>query len=148
MSQVHAMIEIDAPVDRVWDTVMDPDRFGDWVTIHRSVQSVSSRPLTTGSTMQQTLRMHGVSFHVNWTLTDVSPPHRADWEGRGPAGSRAYIHYQLSGRDGQPTRFDYTNEFSAPGGRLGSMASRVFVGGASEREAHNSLQRLKALLER
>ncbi len=143
------MIEIDAPLERVWDTVMDPDHLGDWVTIHRSVQSVSSRPLTSGSTMQQTLRMHGVSFHVNWRLTNVKPPLRADWEGRGPAGSRAYICYRLSGgEDGQRTQFDYTNEFTAPGGRLGSVASRVFVGGASEREAHNSLARLKALLER
>ncbi len=148
MSQVHASIEIDAPPQRVWDTVMDPDKLGDWVTIHRSVQSVSDNPLTMGSTMQQTLRMHGVSFHVNWRLENVKAPQRADWEGRGPAGSRAAITYRLSGQDGGPTRFDYTNEFTAPGGRLGNVASRVFVGGASEREAHNSLQRLKALLER
>ena len=44
--------------------------------------------------------------------------------------------------------FEYTNEFTAPGGRLGNVASRVLVGAASEREARNSLARLKALLER
>jgi uncharacterized protein YndB with AHSA1/START domain len=147
MSQVRAKIEIDAPIERVWETVMDPDRLGDWVTIHRSVQSVSHRPLTTGTTMQQTLRMHGVSFHVNWTLADVTPPRRADWEGRGPAGSRAVIAYRLTGGNDAPTVFEYTNEFTAPGGRLGNVASRVIVGAASEREAHNSLARLKALVE-
>ena len=47
-----------------------------------------------------------------------------------------------------PPRFEYTNEFTVPGGRLGSVASRVIVGAASEREASNSLSRLKALLER
>lgn len=149
MSRVRASIEIDAPIERVWDTVMDPDRLGDWVTIHRSLQNVSGRPLTSGSTIGQTLRIHGVSFHVDWTLSDVHAPHQADWNGRGPAGSRALTYYRLSGgSDGQPTVFDYTNEFTAPGGRLGNMASRVLVGGASEREAHNSLARLKALLER
>src|SRR5579875_1949500 len=127
---------------------MNPDRLGDWVTIHRSVQSVSDRPLSTGSTMQQTLRMHGVSFHVNWTLEDVTPPKHAEWEGRGPAGSRAFISYRLSGADGDSTTFEYVNEFTAPGGRLGNVASRVVVGAASEREANNSLARLKALLER
>jgi hypothetical protein len=35
-----------------------------------------------------------------------------------------------------------------PGGPLGSVASKVFVGDASEREAGGSLSRLKALLER
>ena len=88
MSQVHVTTEINAPLEEVWDTIMDPDRLGQWVTIHRSVERVSDRPLTTGSTMRQALRMHGVSFHVDWTLVEVRPPQRADWEGRGPAGSR------------------------------------------------------------
>jgi uncharacterized membrane protein len=71
------------------------------------------------------------------------------WEGRGPAHSKALIRYELSshGDDG-PTEFDYTNEFSPPGGALGRVASRVIVGAASEREATNSLNRLKTLLER
>lgn len=148
MSKVNASIEIEAPIERVWETIMDPDRFGDWVTIHRTVDQVSSRPLRTGSTMRQKLHMHGVSFHVHWTLENVKAPERADWEGHGPAGSRAVIVYRLSGGDGALTRFDYTNEFTAPGGRLGNVASRVFVGAASEREAYGSLARLKTLLER
>jgi hypothetical protein len=92
--------------------------------------------------------MRGVSFHVHWTLTDVSSPHHAEWEGQGPAHSVARIRYELSGDGDGPTRFAYTNEFMPPGGRLGSVASRVIVGAASEREANNSLARLKALLER
>ncbi|HLJ03367.1 MAG TPA: SRPBCC family protein [Solirubrobacteraceae bacterium] len=147
MSQVHVTTEINAPIEKVWDTVMDPDRLGEWVTIHRSVARVSDRPLSSGSTMRQTLRMHGVSFHVDWTLVNVQAPNRAEWQGHGPAGSRARISYRLSGDGGGPTRFDYTNEFSAPGGRLGNVASRVIVGAASEREAHHTLARLKALLE-
>jgi uncharacterized protein YndB with AHSA1/START domain len=148
MSQVHVTTEIAAPIEKVWDTIMDPYRLGDWVTIHRAVQDVSHRPLVTGSTMRQTLRMHGVSFNVDWTLVHVIAPTRADWDGHGPAGSRARITYRLSARDGGPTRFEYTNEFTAPGGRLGNVASRVIVGAASEREAHNTLARLKALLEK
>lgn len=148
MSTVHAQIEIDAPLERVWETVMDPGRFKDWVTIHRSVRNVSDQPLRQGSTMDQTLHMRGVSFHVHWTLTDVSSPQRAEWEGQGPAHSLARIRYELSGDGDGPTRFDYMNEFHTPGGRLGDMASRFIVGAASEREAQNSLARLKALIER
>jgi uncharacterized membrane protein len=148
MSSVHVTIQIDAPVERVWDTIMNPDRLGDWVTIHRSVKDVSDNPLTNGSTMEQVLHMRGVSFHVKWKLVDVHPPTTAEWEGVGPAHSRARIRYKLSGEDGGPTKFEYTNEFSPPGGRLGNLASRVVVGAASEREAKNSLNRLKALVER
>jgi uncharacterized membrane protein len=147
MSTVHAKIEIQAPVERVWETVMDPDRLKDWVTIHRSVKDVSEQPLRKGATMDQVLHMRGVSFRVRWTLTDVNEPNMAQWEGRGPAHSKARIRYELSGDNGH-TRFQYTNEFTPPGGRLGSVASRVIVGAASEREATSSLSRLKALLER
>jgi uncharacterized protein YndB with AHSA1/START domain len=150
MSTVHVKIEIQAPPQKVWDTVMDPYKFEEWVTIHRSIRDVSDRPMRKGSTMDQVLHMRGVSFHVHWTLVDVNQPNRAAWEGRGPAHSRARIVYILSsdGDGNGPTCFEYVNEFTPPGGRLGNVASRVFVGGASEREARSSLHRLKALLER
>jgi uncharacterized protein YndB with AHSA1/START domain len=148
MSTVHARITIDAPVQRVWDTVMDPDHLRDWVTIHRSVRDISDKPLRRGSTMDQVLHIRGVSFHVHWTLTDVSAPTRAEWEGHGPAHSIARIRYELSGDGEGPTHFDYMNEFAPPGGRLGNAASRFIVGATSEREAHTSLARLKALVER
>jgi uncharacterized protein YndB with AHSA1/START domain len=148
MSTVHVKIRIDAPLQKVWETVMDPDRLGDWVTIHRSIKDASAKPLKKGATMEQVLHMRGVSFHVNWNLTDVQEPKLAVWEGRGPAHSRALIRYQLSGEENGPTDFEYTNEFQPPGGRLGTVASRVIVGAASEREADKSLKRLKDLVER
>jgi uncharacterized membrane protein len=147
VSTVHAQIEIDAPIQRVWDTVMDPNCLKDWVTIHRSVKDVSDSPLRRGSTMEQVLHLRGVSFHVHWTLTELRSPQHAEWEGHGPAHSLARITYELAGDRNGPTQFDYTNTFAPPGGKLGSVASRVIVDAASEREANNSLVRLKALLE-
>ncbi|HWD64326.1 MAG TPA: SRPBCC family protein [Solirubrobacteraceae bacterium] len=147
MSLVHVSIHIDAPPEVVFDTIMDPQRLGDWVTIHRSVSNVSAQADNRGARMDQVLCMRGVNFKVHWTLADVRRPQEAEWEGRGPALSKARIHYRLSGDSDGPTKFDYTNEFHAPGGPLGAMASRVFVGQASEREAQNSLKRLKSLIE-
>jgi uncharacterized protein YndB with AHSA1/START domain len=148
MSVVHVETRIEAPVDRVWETVMDPYRLEDWVTIHRAVEAVSSRPLRKGSTMEQVLQLRGVSFHVHWTLVEVNPPNHAEWSGEGPAHSRARICYELKADGDGITRFEYTNEFTPPGGRLGTVASKVIVGAASEREAEKSLARLKAVLER
>ena len=146
MSRVQVKTEIHAPIERVWEVVMDPNRLKEWVTIHRSVKNVPANPLQQGSTMDQVLNLRGVPFRVHWTLAEVSPPHHARWEGNGPAHSNARIRYQLSGDD-HATLFEYTNEFTAPGGRLGNVAGKVIVGGVSEREAQSSLSRLKALLE-
>jgi uncharacterized membrane protein len=148
VSSVHTKIAINAPAENVWETVLDPNRLKDWVTIHRSVSNVSPEPLRNGSTMDQVLHMRGVSFHVHWTVVDIRPPHYVEWEGRGPAHSKARIRYELRSDGDDVTEFEYTNDFSTPGGRLGSMASRFVVGAAAEREARASLERLKNLLER
>jgi hypothetical protein len=79
---------------------------------------------------------------------DVHAPNHAEWEGLGPAHSRARIRYELRPDGDEATDFEYINEFHPPGGRLGTVASRMIVGAASEREAERSLARLKALVER
>ena len=49
MSEVHVTTRIEAPVERVWETVMDPARLEDWVTIQRWVRDVSDQPMRKGS---------------------------------------------------------------------------------------------------
>lgn len=148
MSRVAAEITIAAPIERVWETIMDPARLGDWVTIHKSVENYSRPPLREGATMDQAMQVRGITFRVHWRLAAVDAPHEARWEGGGPAHSVALIRYELSSEGSEQTTFRYSNEFHPPGGRLGSVASRFIVGATSEREARNSLSRLKQLLER
>jgi uncharacterized protein YndB with AHSA1/START domain len=147
MSTVQAEIEINAPIERVWETIMDPERLADWVTIHKSVKNVSESPLRQGATMDQAMQVRGLTFRVHWQLVSVKAPHEAQWEGGGPAHSNALIRYELSSETEDRTKFRYTNEFHPPGGRLGNVAGRMIVGATSQREANNSLSRLKTLLE-
>jgi uncharacterized protein YndB with AHSA1/START domain len=147
MSTVQAEIKINAPIERVWEIVMDPSRLRDWVTIHKSVSDVSETPLRQGATMDQAMQVRGLTFRVHWLLVSVKSPHEAQWEGAGPAHSKALIRYELSSDGEAGTIFRYTNEFQPPGGRLGSVAGRMIVGATSQREANNSLSKLKALLE-
>ncbi len=147
MSEVTTSITIDAPPEDVWAVVMDARRLGDWVTIHRRLdRAPRDGPPHEGDEMQQTLCLRGVSFHVNWELADCDAPTHATWKGRGPARSRAETEYRLTAQDGR-TDFAYRNEFKAPLGPLGAVASRAIVGGLPEREANASLRRLKALVE-
>ena len=149
MTVVNASIEIDAPPERVYDMMLDPDCLSEWVTIHRRVNRADDGAPHEGYEMEQTLCLRGANFKVRWTLTEADRPGSATWEGRGPAHSYARTAYKLTPVDGGGrTRFDYENEFKAPGGLLGAAASRVLVGGVPQREANRSLQRLKALLEK
>jgi carbon monoxide dehydrogenase subunit G len=141
MAAVETSITIDAPPAEVWAVVMDPERLEDWVTIHRKLESHSA------GRMEQLLCLRGVNFHVKWELDESDRPRHAKWKGKGPARSRAETEYRLTPR-GEGTRFDYRNEFKAPLGPLGAMASKALVGGVPEREAQASLKRLKALCEK
>ncbi len=146
-NEVRTTTTIDAPPQAVWAVVMDPQRFGDWVTIHRGVKRISDTPLREGSTLEQRLCLRGVSFTVRWTVVEMDAPRLVVMEGKGPARSKAITRDELTEKDGG-TSFAYINEFKTPMGPLGAAASRVLVGGVSEREAKASLKRLKELLER
>jgi carbon monoxide dehydrogenase subunit G len=147
MTLVKATIDIQAPPDRVYDLMLDPERLHEWVTIHRKVNHVDGGEPRKGYEMDQTLCLRHANFKVHWTLTQADRPNHATWEGKGPAGSYARTAYTLT-PNAAGTHFEYENEFKAPGGILGAAASRVVVGGVPEREAQRSLQQLKALLER
>ena len=147
MSEVRTSIDIGAPPEKVWEFVMDPNNFDEWVTIHRRINHADPGPPRKGMEVEQTLCLRHKNFKVKWTLTEVKPGRLARWEGTGPMGSHASTCYRLAPVDGGGTRFDYVNEFRAPGGVLGAAASRVVVGDVPEKEANASLARLKRVLE-
>lgn len=127
---------------------MDPERLSEWVTIHRKLRRADEGPARIGFQMDQRIHLRGVSLDVHWRLADCEPFERALWLGTGPARSRARIEYMLHPEQGgRVTRFDYSNEFHAPLGPVGALASRAIVGGIPEREAKLTLERLRKLLE-
>ncbi|MEO7197193.1 MAG: SRPBCC family protein [Solirubrobacterales bacterium] len=143
---VSQSIEIDAPIERVWDLVMDPDRLGEWVTIHEEVSDLPAGDLRKGSRFTQRLKLKGVPLKVWWEIMECDQPNEALWIGEAAAGAKARIAYELSERDGI-TVFDYENEFELPAGRLGKLAGRAFNALSGDREAEQSLARLKKVVE-
>jgi uncharacterized protein YndB with AHSA1/START domain len=144
MSTVTVSTHISANPQQVWETVMDPARLGEWVTIHRGLRHADPGPPRVGFEMDQQIHLRGVNLDVHWRLRECDPGRLAVWEGRGPARSRARTEYLLR-PDGSGTRFDYRNEFRPPLGPIGALASRALVGGIPEREAKHTLERLDAL---
>lgn len=145
--RVGTEIEIAAPPQAVYDTMMDPGRLGEWVTIHRGVANAPDPPLTEGDSFEQKMALAGKSFTVTWTVARADPPTAADWEGKGPAGSGARVSYRIE-EAGDGSRVRYENEFDFPAGFLGAVAGRLLVRSPAKKEAEKTLGQLKELLER
>lgn len=139
-------VRIDAPVERVWEKVMDARCLGEWVTTHDSVEGAVSGAAQEGASFTQRLKLAGKKFKVRWLILEADAPRLARWKGEGPGGSAASVVYRLS-EDGGGTRFDYENEYELPGGLLGKAAGAVFSTAPARREARRSLENLKRMLE-
>ena len=137
-------MQLNADPQAVRELVMDPDRLGDWVSIHQHLEDSPNGQLRKGSELTQCLKLAGQRFRVTWKVTE-NTPEKVVWEGKGPVRSRARVVYEFEARDGG-TCFNYMNEYNLPGGPVGRMAGpavRRVTGG----ELDKSLKNLKALFE-
>lgn len=145
--RVKRDIEIKATPAKVWKVLMDPQRLGDWVSIHQKLKNAPAGQLHEGDELTQCLRLAHKNFDVKWKVKQADEPHKAVWEGRGPVRSKASVAYELEDDGSGGTRFHYENEFKSPGGPFGSfIADRAFQK-TSEREADKTLDSLKGILE-
>lgn len=145
MAKITTSIDIDAPVQDVWNVATDLERMGEWVSIHRDFPESPPSDLAEGSSFTQTLSVAGTPFSVDWTATEVDGPEKLSWDGVGPAGTTAHTTYALAAENGG-TRFTYENEFNLPAGKVGEAAASV-VSGQADKEADDSLKKLKELVE-
>ena len=53
--------------------VMDPERLGDWVTIHRRLLHADDGPPRVGYEMDQQIHLRGVSLEVHWGWSSAVP---------------------------------------------------------------------------
>jgi len=144
MPQVRESIEISAPAESVWEIVMDPARFDEWVTAHERVKN-APKNVEEGDSFEQVLCLGGRPIDVEWTLVESDPPNCAEWDADGPRDSGAKVRYLIEA-DGGASSFVYENDFDLPGGLLGGVAGR-FAGAPAKRAVRKSLKRLKALAE-
>jgi carbon monoxide dehydrogenase subunit G len=146
VTKLEREIHIDAPPEAVYDTLMDPDCLGSWVTIQDELLQAPEGDLDKGDELVQRCKVAGQRFKLRWKVEQANRPHKTIWNGKGPLGSRARVTYDLAENDGG-TRFTYTNEYDLPGGVAGRIAGRAVVG-ASGKEADRTLARLKKLIEK
>jgi uncharacterized protein YndB with AHSA1/START domain len=140
MGTVSKSVELPASQEKVWETVTDPSRFGDWQTIHVGFVGDPPGELTEGAEFTQKVTIMGMPGEIKWTV-DAADGKRLQLSGAGPMGTKANATFTLEG-NGEATTFTYESGFE--GAALAPMAAPLEA--QSAKAADESLEKLRALV--
>lgn len=118
-------VEVDAPVERVWDVLQDVERWPEWASTVTSVRRLDDGPLAVGSrtTIEQP-RIPPTEYEV----TELEPGRSFTWVAEGP-GVRTTARHGLERLDAGRTRVTLSVQQA---GWLGRVMGR-FYGGLTDR---------------
>ena len=121
--KISDSLEVEFPIQRVWDLLQDPRRF---MGAMPGVQSIEIRDETTFDlTVAQRVGPFRVQFQVTMNLVEVTPPTRLVATGQGKESSGTLLRIpsavlELEALGEERTRLSYEIEFSLMG-KLGTM---------------------------
>jgi uncharacterized membrane protein len=123
MSVIEASIDIDAPPERVWKVVADPQNLPRWDRHITNVHDVPRDGLRTGSEYSTEVRLWGVRAKARARVVELRDAEYAKVRLRGPID--AVIETWVEPRDGNRTRLRHRIEYRFPGGPIGELAGRA-----------------------
>jgi uncharacterized membrane protein len=140
---IRSRIEIDAPIDEVWERLADIERQPDWMTDLMSVRVSTPGPIGVGTRANGRVRILGISIDDPVEIVEFAPPHRFAISHLGSfSGSGLITLDTLDG--GRRTRIEWAETLVPPVlPNLGSLVQAPILG----RIFQADLERLKALVE-
>lgn len=146
MATVTASVEVSAAPQRVWEVLVDPSRYGEWLDLHHGFAGEAPAAFTRGTSFAQKVKVLGMPSDVRWTVESVEPPNAITLEGTGPMGIGLRADYGVEATDVEQDacRVTVAMDFSGP--------AVMMVAGQLEREVgdqlRSSLAKLAALSTR
>nr|WP_298164273.1 SRPBCC family protein [uncultured Pseudomonas sp.] len=103
-------IVIDAPIQKVYDYVSQPDRWHEWHPASLSAHTGTAESLKKGDTFSEKISIYGQETEMNYQVVIASPPGEFKTAFTSPLIDGT-IHYKLEKR-GNSTLFHRTLEYS------------------------------------
>lgn len=127
--KIEETFQVDAPVERVWQFITDPNEVGPCVPGCQGIEITS--PNTYKTKIKISVGPISASFSLDVEKTEEQPPHFAASISRGEEGGRAstvtaHSILRLSANDAGGTDVYYASEFSVVG-RLGKFGMGIMA---------------------
>ncbi len=146
MTRVERSIEINAPPEKVFDLLTDLNRLEEWATIAGDAEQLPPAPLAEGATWKHNVKVAGVQLEGDWRVVAIDRPRLVEYEATRSGGGSLKMRQSVSPTDGG-SRVELEVDYELPWGVLGQAVDKLVVERGNEREADQSLQNLKDILE-
>jgi len=145
MLTVREHVDIDAPIEAVFDYMDDPTH-QPAITPSLTTSHLLERLSNGGSRVRYVYSILGLSFSGEVRATDYVPNERIVWSMDGDLHGTLRWYFQKL--DPERSRFTYAATYALPGPSLLHPILKPLVRRYNEREVHALLRRLQSHLER
>lgn len=145
MTRIYNSIQINRPIERVFDFITTPANWPQWHPASVSVGGNAEHSLLPGEKITEEISVAGHRGQVAWLVRERSAPRRWVIDGNGKDGGRATITYTLSPHpDG--TNFERELVYTMPNALL-AVLDWLIIRSRMKADSAEALRRLKRLLE-
>jgi carbon monoxide dehydrogenase subunit G len=139
MGAVNASVTVPASQEAVWDVIVKPATYENWLTIHTKWKSEIPETFTKGAQAAEVVTMLGMANTITWTVDALEAPAQLRISGTGMAGVKTAFTLAVSpdGDGGSTVRIDAEFEGQMIAGALGK---------AVEKDAKENLEKSLAKL--
>jgi len=96
----ESIIDINAPVDKVWTLIDKLEQWSQWMPSIKKIEKVSKGPLTAGSQLSVTARVSGLTVTLLMTITEFVPERNVVMKGKA-LGTKLIRFYTLEPVNGK-----------------------------------------------
>ena len=146
MTRLEQELFIDAPPERVFALLAQPERTPEWSPSVVSVRRTDSGPIGVGSTTESVVKVLGTSQRAKGRCTVFDPPRRLAIQSLTNLGAKSLSDTELIA-EGTGTRLRARLDYTVPGGGLGKLLNKLVAEDQIRGEFEQGLRRFKAIAE-
>jgi len=144
MPKSKSSIMINSSIEKVFDTVADPGKMSEYAS-SSVLTNAKGKPDEIGSYAEYDYHVMGMKFHAKMTVIEVENPNKLVQEMSGVMPGRWTWNFQ---EEAQDVKVNFCIDYNVPGGILGKIADKLFLGKMNQKNLVSTLQNLKVYCEK
>ena len=145
MAEIHKSVTVDAPAEKVFDLLDDPNAIPSYTPNVERVEDVRQTEQRVGDTFRVIYKAAGMTFEEKFTITEYRRPTQlaSSFEN----GMKGTFVYQVSPQ-GEQTTLTVDVHYELPGGPLGKAVDALLLERTNEKTIEKQLDNLRQAVQR